>query len=354
MDPAVLASLPKAVLHDHLDGGLRITTLLELADATGYTKLVSDDAAALQQWFHQGESGSLERYLEPFDHTIAVMQTPEALSRIAYECLEDLAADGVVYAEIRFGPALHTLQGLRLEGVIEAVADGLERGHRDTGVECGLIIDALRQDANADPVVRAAATMMHAGVVGFDLSGPEKGFPPDAHLAECRFAREAGLGLTLHAGEGDGPQSIWRAYGRCHAQRIGHGVRIIEDTIVRNGEIVAVGELARTLRDQRVPLEVCPTSNLHTGIAGRPEDHPLGALYRGGFAVTLNTDNRLMSDVTMTDEFQLAIDHHGFGAADLEEVTINALNAGFGSWPTRKRLIDDVVRPAYAALIRVG
>ncbi len=354
MESAVLASLPKAVLHDHLDGGLRISTLLELADATGYTELASDAPATLRDWFHQGESGSLERYLEAFDHTIAVMQTPEALSRIAYECMEDLAADGVVYAEIRFGPALHTIRGLGLEAVIEAVADGMQRGHRDTGVEYGLIIDALRQHRDADPVVRAAASMMHEGVVGFGLSGPEKGFPPDTHLAECRFAREAGLGLTLHAGEGDGPQSIWRAYGRCHAQRIGHGVRIIEDTVVRNGEIVALGDLARTIRDHRVPLEMCPTSNLHSGIVERPEEHPLGALTRGGFTVTLNTDNRLMSDVTMTDEFRFAVDHHGFGAAEMEAVTINALNAGFASWPVRQRLIEDVVRPAYAALLSVG
>lgn len=351
MEDAILRSLPKAVLHDHLDGGIRIATLLDLADDAGYRGLPTTDPVELSSWMYQGESGSLDRYLEAFEHTIAVMQTPDALSRVAYECVTDLADDGVVYAEIRFGPALHTAGGLGLEQVIEAVADGMERGRRATGLEYGLIIDAMRQDPDADPVARAAVAMIHAGVVGFDLSGPEKGHPPDAHLAECRYARESGLGLTLHAGEGDGPQSIWRAYGRCHAHRIGHGVRIIEDTVVRHGAIVAYGGLARTIRNHRVPLELCPTSNVHTGIAPRVQDHPLGLLYRAGFNVTLNTDNRLMSDVSMSDEFKLAVDHHGFTAADLENVTINALEAGFGSWSVRKRLIEETVRPAYAALV---
>jgi adenosine deaminase len=347
MDDEVLRRLPKAVLHDHLDGGLRIGTLLELADAHGYDGLPADDEATLRSRIHQDESGSLEAYLGAFDHTIAVMQTPAALSRIAYEAIEDLAADGVVYAEVRFGPALHTRAGLRLEDVIEAVADGVDRGRRATGMVTGIIVDALRQQPDADAVVRSAIRTTGAGVVAFDLSGPELGNPPDAHLAECRLARESGLGLTLHAGEGDGPRSIWLAYARCHAQRIGHGVRIIEDTIVRNGEIVRCGELAGTLRNHRVPLEICQTSNLHTGIATSPGDHPLGLLHRGGFRVTLNTDNRLMSDVTMTDEFRLAVDHHGFTLEDLETVTVAALEAGFANWGDRRTLIEDVVRPAY-------
>jgi adenosine deaminase len=351
MDSGFLSSLPKAVLHDHLDGGLRVDTMLDLADDHGYTGLPSNDAGELRRWFHQGESGSLETYLRAFDHTIAVMQTPEALSRIAYECLTDHASQRVKYAEIRFAPALHTRNGLSLEDVIEAVLDGMRRGRRDTGVEYGAIIDALRQERDADSVARAAIHFLHDGVVAFDLSGPERGNPPDAHLSECRLIREAGLGLTLHAGEGDGPQSIWRAYGRCHAQRIGHGVRIIEDTVVRNGEIVAFGQLARTIRDHRVPLEVCPTSNLHTGIAPTAAEHPLGALHRGGFVVTLNTDNRLMSDVTMTDEFALAVQHHGFTIADLEQVTVAALEAGFGDWTVRRRIRDEVVRPAYAQAV---
>ncbi len=350
MDRNVLSSLPKAVLHDHLDGGLRIDTLLELADIHGYDRLPSTDPDELRKWFHQGESGSLETYLQAFDHTVAVMQTPEALSRIAYECLADHAAQRVKYAEIRFAPALHTMMGLGLEAVIEAVLDGMRRGRRDTGVEYGVIIDALRQDRDSDAVARAAVRYLHDGVVAFDLSGPERGHPPDAHLAECRLVRESGLGLTIHAGEGDGPQSIWRAFGRCHAQRIGHGVRIIEDTVVRGDDIVAFGELARTIRDYRVPLEICVTSNIHTGIAASSAAHPLGALHRAGFVVTLNTDNRLMSDVTMTDEFAIAVEQHRFTLRDLEQVTVAALDAGFGDWTVRRRIRDEVVRPAYAAV----
>jgi len=353
MDRGFLSSLPKAVLHDHLDGGLRISTILELADDHGYTGLPSHDPETLRRWFHRGGSGSLDAYLAAFTHTVAVMQTAEALSRIAYECLVDHAAERVKYAEIRFAPALHTRRGLRLEEVIEAVLDGMRRGRADTGVEFGVIIDALRQERDADPVARAAIHFFREGVVAFDLAGPELGHPPDAHLAECRLVREAGLGLTVHAGEGDGPQSIWRAYGRCHAQRIGHGVRIIEDTVVRNGEVVALGQLARTIRDHRVPLEVCPTSNLHTGVAATPAAHPLGALHRAGFVVTLNTDNGLMSDVTMTDEFAFAVDHHGFTIADLEQVTVAALDAGFGDWAVRRRIRDEVVRPAYQQALTV-
>ncbi len=354
MERELVRSLPKAVLHDHLDGGLRVSTVIELAEDHGYDGLPVSDPQGLADWFHQGESGSLERYLAAFDQTVAVMQTADALSRVAYECLVDHAAEGVVYAEIRFAPALHVQRGLAYDEIIEAVIDGLARGKRDTGVVFGVVIDALRQSSGSDAVVRAAVPFLHTGVVGFDLSGPEAGNPPDAHLAECRLARESGLGLTLHAGEGAGPESIWRAYGRCHAQRIGHGVRIIEDTIVRNGEIVACGDLARTIRDHRVLLEVCPTSNLHTGIAATPPDHPIGALYRAGFNLSISTDNRLMSGVTMTDEYLLASDHHGFTVDDLEAVTVNALEAGFGDWPERRRLRDEIVRPAYAAARRQG
>lgn len=345
-----VASLPKAVLHDHLDGGLRVATLLEFAEATGYTALPTQDAEVLAAWMDQGESGSLERYLASFAHTVAVMQTPEAVARVSYEALEDLAADGVVYAEIRFAPSLNTAQGMRLDEVIEASLDGMRRAERDHGIAFGLIVDALRHEGGADAVARTAVRYVHDGVVGFDLAGPELGYPPDQHLAECRLVREAGLGLTLHAGEADGPQSIWRAYGRCHAQRIGHGVRIVEDTIVRDGEIVRLGSLARTLRDHRVPLEVCPTSNLHTGVVATLAEHPVGMLQRAGFNVTLNTDNRLMSRVSMTDEYLNAVAHHGFTIEDLEMVTINALEAGFGDWDQRRSLIEDVVRPAYAAV----
>jgi len=348
MERSTLAALPKAVLHDHLDGGLRPATILDLADAAGYEGLPAGDERGLTTWFHQGDSGSLATYLAAFDQTVAVMQSAAALERVAYECLQDLAADGVVYAEIRFAPSLHIAAGLRREEVIEAVLEGIRRSAADHGVVCGVIVDALRHQTDSVEVARLAVRYADDGVVAFDLSGPELGYPPDAHLAACRLIREAGLGLTLHAGEADGPQSVWRAYGRCHAQRIGHGVRIVEDTVVRDGEIVALGGLARTIRDQRVPLEICPTSNLHTGVVAQAADHPLGALHRAGFTVTLNTDNRLMSGTSMTDEFLLAVTHQGFALADLETVTRNALEAGFGDRSRRLRLVDEVVRPAYS------
>jgi adenosine deaminase len=348
MDRSAVSSLPKVVLHDHLDGGLRPATILDIADDVGYAGLPAGDEPGLADWFHQGDSGSLATYLAAFDQTVAVMQTTGALERIAYECLQDLAGDGVVYAEVRFAPSLHIAGGLRREAVIEAVLEGMRRSAGDHGIVFGVIVDALRHQTDSAEVAGLAVRYADQGVVAFDLSGPELGHPADAHLPACRLVREAGLGLTLHAGEADGPKSIWRAYGRCHAHRIGHGVRIVEDTVVEDGEIVAVGALARTIRDQQVPLEICPTSNLHTGFVDRAVDHPVGALHRAGFTVTLNTDNRLMSGTSMTDEFLLAVTEQGFGIDDLETVTRNALEAGFGDRRERARLADEVIRPAYA------
>jgi adenosine deaminase len=345
MDSQSLLRLPKAVLHDHLDGGLRPETVLELAAEISYDGLPADDVAGLEAWFHQQGAPSLEHYLAAFDHTIAVMQTPAALERVAYEAAIDLAADGVVYAEIRYAPRLHTERGLAPDAVMVAVDAGLRAGSAATGIEIGVIVDHLRQTPDADPVARLAVSRREAGVVAFDLSGPEAGFPPDAHRSACRIARRGGLGLTLHAGEGDGPHSIWRALD-CGAQRIGHGVRIIEDCVVRDGEIVALGGLARAVRDQRVTLEVAISSNLDTGMYPTLAEHPVGALDRAGFAVTINTDNRLMSATGMSREFGLAA-AHGFELEDLGRATEQALLAGFGAWPIRERLIREVVRPAY-------
>lgn len=344
---STLEALPKALLHDHLDGGVRIETILELADAAGYDELPEKDADALRSWFVQSESGSLEQYLQAFDHTVAVMATQDAIRRVAYEAGVDLAADGVVYAEVRFGPALHRPAGLMLEAVIEAVLDGFAAATRDHGIVLYAIVTALRQHDGAEDVARAASLYLGRGVVAFDLAGPEAGFPADDHLPACLIAREAGLGLTIHAGEGDGPDSIWRALARCGAQRIGHGVRIIDDTQVRDGKIVAMGRLARRVRDQRIPLEVSPTSNVHTGAFPDIDRHAFGPLYRAGFNVTVNTDNRLMSGITLSDEYAALATAFGLDMADLGAITENALLAGFGDWPTRQRLIEEVVRPAY-------
>jgi adenosine deaminase len=343
-------SLPKALLHDHLDGGVRVETILDLADAQGYTGLPAVDVDGLGEWFNQGRSGSLERYLEAFTHTVAVMSSEAAIQRIAYETGIDLAADGVVYAEIRFGPSLHMIHGLTREAAIEAVLDGFAAAHRETGIVLYAIASALRHETDSEEVVRAAIPYLDRGLVAFDLAGPEAGFPADDHLAACRLAREAGLGLTIHAGEADSASSIWRAVARCGATRVGHGVRIVDETDFDRTAISTFGPLARRIRDHRVCLEVAITSNLDTSAFPSATEHPFGALYRSGFAVTLNTDNRLMSRVSLTDEYELAATTFDLGPADLAQITVNALQAGFGDWPERRRLIDEVVRPAYASV----
>ncbi|MEN8113133.1 MAG: adenosine deaminase [Actinomycetota bacterium] len=343
-------SLPKALLHDHLDGGVRVATILELADLYGYRDLPADDEETLAEWFHQGRSGSLERYLEAFTHTVGVMQNEDAIRRIAYEAGIDLAAEGVVYAEIRFGPSLHTYQGLTREAAIEAVLDGFDEAHRETGIVLYAIAAALRHETDSEDVARAAIPYLDRGLVAFDLAGPEAGFPADDHLAACRLVRDAGLGLTIHAGEADTAQSIWRAVARCGATRVGHGVRIADETDFDGARITRLSPLAQRIRDHRIPLEVAITSNLDTSAFPSAEEHPFGALYQAGFTVTINTDNQLMSGVSLTDEYELAATTFRLGAADLSAITVNALEAGFGDWEERRRLIEEVVRPAYASL----
>jgi len=347
---AAFIALPKTALHDHLDGGLRVDTVIELADAAGYRDLPSTDPDVLSAWFRQDDSGSLEQYLEAFNHTIAVMQTPDALERVAYEAVVDLSEDGVVYAELRFGPALHTRGAMSLEDAIEAALAGINRARRERGIVAGLIPSALRQHAGSERVAEAAASFRGHGVVGFDIAGPEAGYPADDHLPAFRIIHEAGLGLTIHAGEGDGLNSIYRAVARCGAQRIGHGVRIIDDTDFAGGRITELGPLAGRLRDHRIHLEVAVRSNVDTGFVPDAASHPLGALHRAGFSVSINTDNRLMSCVTSSDEYASASADQGFTFAELGVITEDALRAGFGDWDDRRRLITDVVRPAYAAL----
>lgn len=346
MNQESLRSLPKAELHNHLDGGLRVETVIELADAVGYADLPSTAPADLADWFDQSDSGSLASYLASFDHTAAVMQTSEAIERVAFEAGEDLAADGVIYAEIRFAPVLNTARGLRREDVLEAALSGFNRAMEAHDIVIGLIVDAMRNFTDSLSDAKAAIRFADKGVVGFDLAGPEIGFPADDHLAACRLAREYGLGLTIHAGEADGPQSIHRAVARCGAQRIGHGVRIMAD-IRAGGGGTELGGVAALVRDRQIPLEICPRSNLNTlGIGAK--EHPLGELHALGFNVTLNTDNRLMSRVTLTNEFGFAVEHHGFDKADLHRVTTAALNAAFVHHGTRQELLARV-DTAYAS-----
>lgn len=335
------ASLPKAVLHEHLDGGLRVETILDLADESGYRDLPETESSRLADWFDQGLSGSLERYLEAFVHTVAVMQTADAIERIAYESVQDLAADGVVYAEIRCAPGLHTQQGLAIDDVIEAVLAGLARGEAETGIVARYIADAMRHQSDSDIIARACLPFADRGLVGFDLAGPEEGYPADDHLAACRIIREANLGLTIHAGEAYGPDSIWRALQRCGAHRIGHGVHIIDDCVVENGDIVALGSMASYIRSYQVPLEVCPTSNIHTS-EWTADSHPMGALHRAGFNVSISPDNRLMSRVSMSDEFQLLSKHQGFGTSDFHALTWRAVDAAFCDWETKQKVLGRV------------
>jgi adenosine deaminase len=332
---------PKALLHDHLDGGLRVGTVIELADLAGH-ELPASSAGELAAWFHQGRSGSLEAYLAAFTHTTAVMQSSAALERVAYEAVVDLAADGVRYAELRFAPSLHTARGLEPTEVVAAVAAGTRAGEDETGCIARLIIDAMRPMSDSDAVAKLAVASQHHGVVGFDLAGPEAGYPNARYRSACQVAVDANLAVTVHAGEGDGPTQISQALHVCGAQRIGHGVRIIEDTVVTDGAITELGSLAAYVRDMRVALEVSVTSNLHTGLYPSAAEHPIGMLQRAGFAVTINTDNRLMSGISLSDEFNLLAEEQSFGVDDFHAATAQALRAGFGEWPQRRRVLEEI------------
>lgn len=342
MDSDTLQTLPKAVLHDHLDGGLRPSTILELAEEQNYDGLPASTESELASWFHQGDSGSLESYLDAFEQTVSVMQTEAAISRVAYEAGVDLANQGVVYAEVRYGISLSMRQGVTREAALEAMIDGFGRAHRDSGIAIYGIATALRHESDSVEVAKAASRYVDKGIVAFDLAGPEKGFPPDTHLEACRVASKAGLGISLHAGEGDGPHSMWRALALCGAQRLGHGVHIVDDAIFEDGALTDLGSFAARVRDHQIPLEVAITSNLHTGSWETANQHPFGALLANGFNVSLNTDNRLMSGTSMIDEYTLAAETFSLSTEDLNGITVNALRAGFGDWPTRRALIAEI------------
>jgi len=337
-----LRAFPKVLLHHHLDGALRPQTVLDLAAVTGYEHLPSDDIEGLTEWFFQGRSASLERYLEAFDHTVGVMQTADAIERVAYETVEDLAADGVLYAEIRMAPALATERDLDVSDVIGAILAGFGRAEDDFGLPSRLIVDAMRQDSDSLEIAEAAVAFAGKGVVGFDLAGPEAGFPATLHRDACEFVLSAGLHLTIHAGEGDGVESISGALD-VGAQRLGHGVRLVDDMEVAAGEVTHLGPVAQAVFDAGLALEVCPTSNMHTGMFTDPALHPLGLLHRSGFAVTINTDNVLMSQTSATEEFRFAADHHGFDVADFEIVTMRSIDAAFCDQETKDRVAQEIL-----------
>jgi adenosine deaminase len=347
-----IVKAPKALLHDHLDGGLRPATIVELADAIGHP-LPSDDPGRLGEWFvTAADSGSLERYLETFAHTVAVMQTPAALHRVARECALDLAADGVVYAEVRYAPEQHLEGGLTLDEVVEAVHAGFVDGAAEAAalgrpVRIGTLLTAMRHAARSQEIAELAVRYRDNGVVGFDIAGAEAGFPPTRHLDAFEYLQRENFHFTIHAGEAFGLPSIWQAIQWCGADRLGHGVRIVDDI---TGSERMLGRLAAYVRDKRIPLELCPSSNVQTGAAASIADHPIGLLHDLRFRVTVNTDNRLMSGTSMSREMTLLAEAFGWGWSELQWLTINAMKSAFIPYDERLAIITEVIKPAYAKL----
>ncbi|MEV4181517.1 adenosine deaminase [Streptosporangium canum] len=342
---------PKVLLHDHLDGGLRPETIIELAAGSGYDRLPTTDTDGLRTWFQEAsDSGSLERYLETFDHTVGVMQTRESLVRVAAECAEDLAADGVVYAEVRYAPEQHTSAGLSLEEVIEAVQEGFRAGSEGRGIRVGTLLTAMRHQARSREIAELAVRYRDVGVAGFDIAGAEAGYPPTRHLDAFEYLQRENAHFTIHAGEAFGLPSIWQAIQWCGADRLGHGVRIIDDITVSGEGEAKLGRLAAYVRDKRIPLEMCPTSNLQTGAATSIAEHPIGLLRRLNFRVTVNTDNRLMSATSVSEEFAKLSAAFGYGWDDMQWFTINAMKSAFLPFDERLALINGVIKPGFARL----
>lgn len=375
-EPFVAA--PKVLLHDHLDGGLRPETIIELADQVGYEALPSTDGGALGQWFRDSaNSGSLPRYLETFDQTLAVMQTKEGLFRVASECAQDLAEDGVVYAESRYAPEQHLREGLALEDVVEIVNAGFRDGEAKAAasgrpIRVTALLTAMRHAAKSREIAELVVRYRDEGVAGFDIAGAEAGYPPTRHLDAFEYLRRANAHFTIHAGEAFGLPSIWEAIQWCGADRLGHGVRIVDDITVEGRPFaswleahrddsralvdvdldnVCLGRLAAYVRDCRIPLEMCPTSNLQTGAALSIPLHPITLLKRLLFRVTLNTDNRLMSHTSASQEARLLADQAEWTIQDVRWVTINAMKSAFIPFDERLDLINEVIKPGYAPLL---
>ena len=348
----LIRKAPKALLHDHLDGGLRPRTIVELAEETGYAGLPATDPEELAAWVRRGaDRKDLVLYLETFVHTVGVMQTAGAIRRVARECGEDLADDGVVYAEVRFAPEQHLEMGLTLDEVVAAVQEGFAEAMASRpAILLRTILTSLRTAAHSLEIADLAIAWRDRGVVGFDIAGAEAGYPPTRHLAAFERVRGANFHLTIHAGEAFGLPSIWEALQLCGAERLGHGVRIMDDIEIAPDGRATLGPLASLVRDRRIPLELCPTSNVHSGAAASIAEHPIGVLADLRFRVTLNTDNRLMSDTSPSKEMAQVVEAFGWGWERLEWLTVNALKSSFLGFDERGRLIEDVVKPAYRAL----
>lgn len=345
----IIKEVPKVLLHDHLDGGLRPQTIIELAENINYKKLPTKDSGELADWFFRGANkGNLVEFLQGFEHTTAVMQTKEALERVAYEMIEDMHNDGVCYVETRFAPVFHTSKGLYNDDVVLSVINGLEKGKNEFGVGYGLILCGMRNMTNTLEIAELALNYKDHGVVGFDLAGEEGGYPPKKHLAAFQFIQRANFNITIHAGEAFGKESIWQALQWCGAHRIGHATRLTEDIVLdENKNIVSLGDLAQYILDKRIPLEICLLSNVHTGAIDKLENHPFGYLYKEKFRVTLNTDDRLMSNTTLSKEFLTAIEYFGLNLDDLEKITINSMKSSFLPYKRRLEYIYNVIKPGY-------
>ena len=348
----IIHQIPKVELHDHLDGGLRIPTILALAREQGVT-LPADDEHGLHEYFVRGKKEkSLALYLEPFAVTISVMQTKAALTRVAYEAVEDLAGEHVVYAELRFAPILHTRGGLSLDEVVQADLDGIQKGTRKFNIHIGLLLCAMR---NQDPkisrrIAELAVAFADRGVVGFDLSGDEIGHPPKDHLDAFQYIRKQNFNITIHSGEAFGIESIWQAIQICGAHRIGHGVRLVEDMSIEGSRIEQKGSLSSFILDRRIPMEMCLTSNVGTGAVADYASHPFPILFRNKYRVFLCCDNRLMSDTTLTHEMEIASQYYGLNLRDLEKITINAMKSAFIHHEQKLSLIYNVIKEGYAEI----
>jgi adenosine deaminase len=355
LDLELLRAAPKVSLHDHLDGGLRPATIIDLAGQIDH-EVPTTDADELGQWFFDAaSSGSLERYLETFTHTVAVMQTRDNLRRVAREFVEDLAADGVVYAEARWAPEQHLEDGLTTAEAVEAVCDGLRDG-MDVVAASGRrilvqqLVTAMRHTTPSREIAELAIRYRYSGVAGFDIAGAEAGFPPTRYLDAFDYLKHNNSYFTIHAGEAFGLPSIWEALQICGANRLGHGVRIIDDIKIGEDGTPALGDLAAYVRNQRVPLEMCPTSNVQTGAAASIGEHPIGLLADLRFRVTVNSDNQLMSRTTLSREFQQLSEAFGYTLSDVRWFTINAAKSAFYRFDARLALIEEVIKPGFSAI----
>lgn len=342
-----IARVPKVVLHDHLDGGVRPDTIADIAAEIGHPLPAS--GAELARWFAEAAgSRSLSRYLETFQHTVAVMQRPQDLRRVAREAVEDLATDGVVYAELRWAPEQHQRAGLSIPEAVEAVQAGLDEGVEAVRAAGGVIVvgqllTAMRHASRGLEIAHTVVEYRDRGVFGFDIAGAEDGFPPILHRDAFEYLRRENAHFTIHAGEDFGLPSIWQAVQHCGADRLGHGVRIVDDTDAER----RLGRLAAYIRDRRIPLELCPSSNVQTGAASSIDEHPIGLLAELGFRVTVNSDNRLMSQTSIGRELALLTESFGYSIGDLRWFTVNAMKSAFWPFDRRLRMIDEVIKPGY-------